>query len=378
MTTEVIAVRISCLFLSASVIVGFALSSLAQGQQRQRIISPQVHDDQSVTFRLQGPEATSVMLNAGFAGGEQPMTKGADGIWSVTVGPLEPAIHEYTYSIDGVRVTDPHNHLVKIWQGGNANFFEVSGDSQAFYDRQSVEHGTVHIHRYESQATDIPRRMHVYTPPGYESNAQRHYPVLYLLHGSGDNDGTWVRGGRADNILDNLIAEGKVEPMIVVMPDGHPTPWGQRMGNNAAVFERDLVDAVIPFVDSHYRTKTVQQFRAIAGLSMGGGQSLATGLHNLHLFDYVGAFSSATPTVGSDEVIKSVLASSEQTNRNLKLLWIACGRDDFLLERNNSFHTALTDAAIDHTYLLTEGGHSWPVWRGYLREFAPLLFKAAE
>lgn len=376
MTIEVLTMRVVRPLLIGAALVALAASAFGQGpgQRPARVISPEVGDDGNVTFRLRGPEATEVVLDAELAGGEHPMTKGDDGIWTVTIGPLDPEIYEYTYRIDGVKVTDPHNAAVKIWMGGNASVFEVMGDGPAFYDRQAVPHGDVHIHRYDSKSIGQPRRMHVYTPPGYENDTEQRYPVLYLLHGSGDDDSTWVQGGRADIILDNLIAEGKAEPMIVVMTNGHPTPWGTRRGGNTGLFDKDIVGDVIPFIDSRYRTKSDQRYRAIVGLSMGGGQSLSVGMNNLDLFDYVGSFSGAIFGMESNEAMQSFLKNPEHSNSSLRLLWIGCGEDDFLLSRNESLNASLKEAGIEHVYRITPGGHAWPVWRGYLREIAPLLF----
>lgn len=363
-------------FASIALLV-VSLAPAASAQRRARTVSPEVAADGTVTFRLNGGEASTVLLNAGFAGGRPAMTKGDDGVFSITVGPLKPGMYDYSYLVDGVQVTDPHNPQVKIWQGGNASAFEVLGDEPAYFDRQAVPHGDIHIHRYDSQSLGQPRRMHVYTPPGYDANPSKRYPVFYLLHGSGDDDSTWTwnTGGRADLILDNLIAAGKAEPMIVVMTDGHPVSWGTRGGDNTALFEKDIVNDVIPFIDGRYRTKADQRFRAIAGLSMGGGQSLSVGLGNLELFDYIGAYSSAVPRIEGNETLQAVLNNAEQTNKSLKLLWIACGVDDSLLPRNEELVAALKEKGINHIYRQTAGGHSWNNWRDYLHEMTPLLFQ---
>ncbi len=343
------------------------------------IESPVVGEDGQVTFRIEAPNARSVVLDAPWAGEPSRLSQGPEGIWSVTVGPVPPAIYSYTFRLDGVRILDPHNTAVKQWSGGNASLVDVrSGDPQP-YDLREVPHGSLHVHYYSSEAGGANRRLVVYTPPGYEDEADRHYPVLYLLHGSGDNEASWTDVGRANLILDNLIAEGMAQPMLVVMPNGHPVPWssrrrGLRSGNTEA-FREDLLNAAIPLVESLYRARRDRRQRAVAGLSMGGGQALHCGAGNLDRFAWVGAFSSAAPDPDEDGVAAAFLANPERANLELELLWIGIGREDFLLERNQAFKAALDSAGIEHTYLLTDGGHSWPVWRDYLARFAPLLFR---
>ena len=300
------------------------------------------------------------------------------GIWSLTVGPVPPAIYSYTYRLDGVRILDPHNTAVKHWSGGNASLVEVRSADPQPYDLLDVPHGSLHAHYYSSATAGSGRRLVVYTPPGYETDTDADYPALYLLHGSGDNESTWSEVGKANLILDNLIAAGKAKPMLVVMPNGHPVPWssrrrGLRSGNTEA-FRQDLLDAAIPLVESLYRARSSRGQRAIVGLSMGGGQALHCGAANLDRFAWVGAFSAAAPDSAEDAVAKAFLSDPARANRELRLLWIGIGREDFLLERNQAFKAALDAAGIEHRYLLTDGGHSWPVWRDYLARLAPLLF----
>lgn len=351
----------------------------AQPPRQTRLESPIVSDDGRVTFRVRAPQARSIVLNAPWAGEVEGLTKNEDGVWSLTVGPVPPAIYSYTFQMDGVRILDPHNTAVKHWSGGNASLVEVPSATPLAYDLRDVPHGSLHVHYYASESGGNNRRLFVYTPPGYEENADQHYPVLYLLHGSGDNDSTWSEVGKANLVLDNLIAEGKAVPMLVVMPNGHPIPWssgrrGLRSGNTEA-FHDDLLGAAIPLVESLYRARTDRSQRAIAGLSMGGGQSLHCGMRSLDRFAWVGAFSAGAPDPADDLVAKAFLADAERANAELELLWIAIGRDDFLLQRNEDYTAALDSAGIVHTYKVTDGGHSWPVWRDYLAELAPLLFR---
>ena len=364
---------------AATVVAALSATLLLAQPRGPAVESPVVGEDGRITFRVQAPEARSVVLNAPWAGEPGDLTKGEDGIWSVTVGPVPPAIYSYTFQLDGVRILDPHNTAVKHWSGGNSSLVEVRSAEPLPYDLRDVPHGSLHAHYYSSATGGSNRRLVVYTPPGYETETARDYPVLYLLHGSGDNESTWSEVGKANLILDNLIADGKADPMLVVMPNGHPVPWssrrrGLRSGNTEA-FRDDLMNAAIPLVESLYRARRDRGQRAIAGLSMGGGQALHCGAAGLERFAWVGAFSAAAPAPEEDETAKAFLADPARANRELNLLWIGIGKDDFLLERNEAFRSALESAGIEHTYLLTEGGHSWPVWRDYLAKLVPLLFR---
>ena len=355
-----------------------AVAALSAQQPPPPIASPEVHPDRTITFRLRGPDVSKVVLRASWAGEPKPMTKGEDGVWSVKIGPVEPDILSYMYEIDGVVVVDPHNPRVKLWEGGASSLVEVPGDKPRFYDLQSVPHGDLHVHYYDSAAVDHARRLHVYTPPGYEESSDRTYPTFYLLHGAGDNDSTWSAVGQANLILDNLLAEGRVQPMVVVMTNGHPVPFAQRralLGKNVGLYVQDLTESVIPLIESKYRVRRDRGSRAIAGLSMGGGQALQAGLGRLDLFSSIGAFSSAVIDPSENKVIQDLVANPEASNKKIGLLWIAIGKNDFLLERNQQFIALLNEKSIEHEYHLTEGDHSWPVWQRYLRDFAPRLFQ---
>ena len=256
-----------------------------------------------------------------------------------------------------------------LWLAG-----EVQADkSAAFYDFQNVPRGAVHVHAYQSKATGEMRRLHVYTPPDYDKTPAARFPVLYLLHGSGENDATWTSLGQAHLILDDLIAQGKVRPMIVVMPDGQAVPnTPEARGRNTEVFRRDLLGDVLPFVEANYRVKPNRLSRAIAGLSMGGGQALAIGLNHPESFAWIGGMSS---TINAPEqTFAAALGNAKATNANYKLLWLAIGKDDFLLKTNQQFDKLLSARGIKHTFNVSEGNHRWPVWRRHLAGFAPLLF----
>jgi len=339
------------------------------------IVSPEVQADRKVTFRIRAPKAAEVVLNGEWkGGGKTAMTKDEQGVWSVTVGPLEPDLYGYSFAIDGLTVPDPSNSVLKPMRSPRTSVVDVPGDPPRLHDWQDVPHGTVRLHEYASKSLGRRRPLRVYTPPGYDKDGSAAYPVLYLFHGSGDNEATWTSFGRAHVIADNLLAQGKAKAMIIVMTDGHAVvPGGpESRGKNVEAFGKDLLEDVLPLVESAYRTKADREHRAIVGLSMGGGQSLTVGLNHLDRFAWVGGFSSA---IGNPEVtIASALADPAATNAKLRLLWIACGKDDGLVKNAQTLSDVLKGKDVKHELKITEGNHSWPVWRKYLGEFLPLLF----
>ena len=358
------------------------LLALLLSQNPPPIVSPEVHADGRVTFRLRAPKAQDVKLSAGelkslLGTGSRAMEKDAQGVWSLTIGPVEPGIYDYAFEIDGLRVADPNGDHVFGNRRGARGYLEVPGRGTPRHDEaRDVPRGAVTAHWYGAR-----RRLHVYTPPGYAAEKDRSYPVLYLLHGSGDNDSHWTLLGQAHVIADNLLADGKAVPMVIVMTDGH-VPLKEVEGEDPAArrarastaYERDLLDLVVPLVESQYRVKTDPLSRAIVGLSMGGGQSLGVGLRNVDRFSWVGGFSAATR--GWEKGPPGMKADAAACNEKLRLLWIAIGKDDFLLEHNRPFVAWLKESGIKHAYQETEGAHTWSVWRRYLAEFLPLLFKS--
>ncbi len=352
--------------------------------QRPRVQSP-VIDAGRVTFSVYAPKAAAVTLNSGeinrLVPGPHAFTRGADGVWSVSVGPLPPAIYDYSFDIDGVVMTDPESPDVFGNRRGARGFVEVPGPAgkPRRDEWQSVPHGAVTAHWYDSKTTGTRRRVHVYTPPGYESDATRRYPVLFLLHGSGDNDSHWTLLGRANVIADNLIASRAAQPLIIVMPDGHPytappaTPRDVARRTAAERFESDLLTDVVPLVERTYRIERGRDARAIAGLSMGGGQALYVGLRHTDRIAWIGGFSSSAQTL--DHVLPDVRKQASNINANARLVWIRIGTDDFLLAQNRTFIDELKSAGIRHEYVETEGAHMWGVWRGYLADLLPRLFQ---
>lgn len=350
-----------------------------RGNAPPPIVSCEVKADRSVTFRLRAPEATDVKVGGDFIQGPQQMTKQDDGIWTVTLGPLNPAIYSYTFRVNGVSVLDPMNPMIKLGERSGESMFEVSGDKPAPYDMANVPHGTVHVSYYNSKSLDVMRRIDVYTPPGYEVGNGT-YPVLYLLHGSGDTEAGWTTIGRANLILDNLIAQGKAKPMIVVMPYGRARPDVYlapfaTASTQPDAFANDLLTDVIPMVEKSYRISGKPDQRAIAGLSMGGGQALQIGLHHLDQFHSIGAFSAALRTQNVEEQYKDVLGDAAGTNKKLKVFYIACGKADSLFEPAQLFHETLEKHQIHHTFAPSEEGHVWRNWRNYLADFTPQLFR---
>jgi enterochelin esterase-like enzyme len=253
------------------------------------------------------------------------------------------------------------------------SILHIPGEPPLLLDFQNVPHGTVRQHAYFSRSLQRLRELTVYTPPGYDQKPGEQYPTLYLQHGSGDNQATWTVHGKAHWIVDNLIARGRARPMVIVMMDGHAASMSDpgAYQKNTELFELDLLEDVMPFIEANYRVKADAAHRAIVGLSMGGGQSLTIGLNHLDKFAWVGGFSASTP---AREAIASALNDSTAANQKLKLLWIGCGKKDFLLKRNEDFIALLKEHNLHPEWHLTDGDHSWPVWRIYLGEFVPRLF----
>jgi enterochelin esterase-like enzyme len=303
-------------------------------------VSPEVHPDRTVTFRLFAPKASEVLL-MGSPGilevikTPAPLQKDAKGVWSVTVGPLPAGFYTYGYAIDGgLRMPDPSNPNLELRRWGPTSLFIVPGGEKALIEERHVPHGTVHVEFYDSAKLGSERMVYVYTPPGYESGKQK-YPVLYLLHGNGQIEASWTWTGLANVIMDNLLADGKVKPMIV----------------------------------STYRALTDRTHRAIGGLSMGAGQSMSIGLHNLDQFAYIAAFSGGGNRAEWEKADPSVL------NRKLKVLWIGCGTEDPGYNGVKAMDDLLTKQNIKHVWNQSGGGHSWPNWQVYLSKYAPLLFR---
>lgn len=337
-------------------------------------VSPEVQADRTVTFRFFAPKASKVLVK-GIAG-QQPlaMTMDSQGLWSATSQSLAPDIYGYVFDVDGAPALDPLNRQTKKWIR-STNLFEVRGIPPELWSQQPVPHGVVHRHLYASRIADTELSYAVYTPADY-GQGQRSYPVLYLLHGYGDDSNAWSEVGKANLIADNLTAAGKIQPMIIVMPTGHPIPYdaGGYEKNygalNLAAMERTLLEELIPAVDAAYRTRKTPEGRAIVGLSMGGGQSLEIGLGHLDVFRWVGGFSSAL--AGRDPAKSFARLAGQKERPNY--LWVGCGRDDSLIKHNQEIHDWLAEHSVKHVWHVSDGAHDWPVWRRYLIELLPHLF----
>jgi enterochelin esterase-like enzyme len=331
-----------------------------------------------VGFSIRAPEAKKVELRGQWSKEPIAMTRGEKGEWSVTIEKIPAGVWEYSFSVDGMNVLDAKNPSLKPQREPGKSILHVPSNPPAAWDWQDVPHGTVHTHGYSSKSLGRAREVVVYTPPGYEQQAEKKYPLLVLQHGSGDNQRTWVEHGKAHWIFDNLIALGKARPMVVMMLDGHPLGMVGREATDTKrisaqeAFERELFDDAMSLVESIYRVEKDAANRAIAGLSMGGAQSLSVGLTNLDRFAWVIAMSAGPP---SAQRMEKFLADPAAANARLKLLWIGVGRDDFLRQRSEQLTASLKEKGIHHEWRLTDGDHSWPVWRGYLAEVVPLLFQ---
>jgi enterochelin esterase-like enzyme len=360
---------------SAELFAAQAATKAPAARQRQVVVrSPQIQSDRRVTFRLRAPKAAEVIVLGQWPEGKATMAKDANDVWTVTAGPIPAGVWEYSFQVDGLQMIDPGNPAIKPMREPRTSILCIPGQPALLCEFQEVPHGTVRQHTYFSKSLGRVRELTVYTPAAYDKRTDARFPTLYLQHGSGDNQATWVAHGKAHWILDNLIAQGKARPMVVVMMDGHAAIGGGSGGpqDNTTAFGRDLLEDVMPFVEANYRVKADAANRAIAGLSMGGGQSLTIGLNHLDKFAWVAGFSSSAP---SREAITGFLNDPAGANSKLKLLWIGIGKDDFLRQRNEEFIATLKEKDIHHEWHLTEGTHAWPVWRGYLTDLAPKLFQ---
>ncbi len=348
----------------------------------QPLVSPEVHSDGRVTFRLKAPNAENVVLHCeGTKGGS--MQKGKGDVWSITTEPMQPDIYAYSFTVDGLKVIDPANPLLKYNLLNTDSQVHVPGPATLAWEINDVPHGVVHRHLYRSAILGDDRPFMVYTPPGYDPAAKQTYPVLYLLHGYSDAEDAWTSVGRANVILDNLIARGQAKPMLIVMPLGYGNKeviaggWaGLRNAgvwqDSVAKFRDILLTEIIPQVEKAYRVNADPDSRAIAGLSMGGTQSFFIGLNAPDQFGWIGAFSSGGLNADFDKAYPAV---NESINAKLHLLWIGCGQQDGLIGLNRKVVEWLKSKGVKLTWVETPGAHSFTLWRRYLAEFTPLLFQ---
>lgn len=383
-----------CLGTSACLVYGQQNVSFREGS----IVSPQVNEDRSVTFRVRAPHADDVRVQGDWAAGNGlgVMKMDADSVWTYTTPELPSEMYTYRIVIDGVAGLDPTNPFTKRDVGFVSSVFFVNGGCADYYQVHDVPHGSVSTVWYPSEQLGMSRRMSVYTPPAYGQEKDKAYPVLYLLHGSGGDETAWVELGNVARIMDNLIAEGKAEPMIVVMPNGNPSkqaapgetsenlaykptmtnliPGSYKNGRYETAFPE-----IVSFIDRNYRTIPDKAHRALAGLSMGGFHTLYIAANSPQYFDYMGLFSAGLDMSNVD--------TSQPAYRNLdeklkalqdsgyRLFWIAIGNEDFLYQANQDFLRRLDNLEFDYEYHESARGHLWANWRQYLLQFAPRLFK---
>jgi enterochelin esterase family protein len=357
--------------------------------QTPQVFSPTVLPDGHIIFSISAPNAQRVRLAANDTLPAKEMTIGSNGVWQVEIGPVAPGAYRYMFNVDGVSVIDPRNPTTSESDDNTWSLVYVPGAD--FMDTKELPHGAVATVTYYSTSLHQFRRMHIYTPPGYELGKGK-FPVLYLLHGSGDCDDSWTSVGRAGFILDNLIASKKAKPMVVVMPAGHIRSSGLGSSEGGATvarpkregFEDDFMNDILPYAEKNYRIYADRQYRAIAGLSMGGEQSLKIALPRLEKFAYVGVYSAG---------IFGILDSSHPNNKptweeqhkdalddaklkkGLKLIWFATGKDDSLIGTSRATVAMLQKHGFEPVLNESTGGHTWINWRNYLNEFAPLLFQ---
>jgi enterochelin esterase family protein len=370
------------------------ISTIAQQSlgRNSRVQSPEINNDQTVTFRLRAPKAVKVQVTGDFTPkGRVDMVENREGIWEYTTPePLSPELYCYNFIVDGLKINDPSN-VFRIRDVSSVfDVFIIGGERADLYKVNNTPHGTVSKVWYHSPSLGIDRRMTVYTPAGYESSSKR-YPVFYLLHGMGGDENAWSELGRATQILDNLIAQGKAEPMIVVMTNGNAAQEAAPGESSLGYTQPSLMQAktmegsfeqhfpeVVKFIDKNYRTKANKKNRAIAGLSMGGFHSLHISKHYPDMFDYVGLFSAAIyPGRNAASPVYQDMDGKlkAQFAKKPSLYWIGIGKTDFLYRDNERFRKQLDSAHHPYEYFENEDGHIWKNWRIYLTEFAPKLFK---
>jgi enterochelin esterase-like enzyme len=354
--------------------------ALAQTPTPDGLVSPEVHSDRTVTFRVRAPKASDVSLYGDWmpVGKPQAMTKDANGVWSISTEALEANGHLYWFNVDGLAIADPVNPVIKLRQRTSASLVEVPATPAAAWEVRDVPHGTVVTEWQKSNVLSRTEKIVVYLPPGYQKSTAR-FPILYLVHGSGDTPDSWTNAGHANLILDNLIADGKAKPMIVVMPAGHAAPFGsprEIAAKNNEIFEQYLTKEVIPYVESEYRVAAGPRNRALAGLSMGGGHTIYTGFSDPNLFSAIGIFSPGLVR-DFDTRFKPVLADPKGFNKKVALVWIACGDADTTVQypRVKAWAEALEKGGIHESFHTYGGAHTWPVWRASLVDFVSLLFR---
>ncbi len=344
---------------------------------------PCILSDLRVYFTVAAPDAHKVQIDLGKL---YDMQKNEKGVWSVTTDPQVPGFHYYSLVIDGVKVSDPASETF-YGTGRMSSAIDIPEEGADFYSLKEVPHGAMSNKVYFSKTTGTWRRLNIYTPPGYNESGKEQYPVLYIQHGGGEDERGWAVQGKTDIILDNLIAEGKAKPMLVVIPNGNVSKPGVSAGgyndDAMAAFKEELFGTVIPFIESNYRVKPGPGNRAISGLSMGGGQAFYTGLRNTDMFANVGVFSTGLfggiaqsgPSFDPEKVIPGILTNSASFNKSLKVFYISVGEQDPRIEPTKKLVQTFRDKGVNVEFSSFPGGHEWQVWRKSLHDFAQKIFK---
>lgn len=363
----------------------------AQPPRGPYVISPKVNADKTVTFSYLAPNATTVLLGGGqFGAVDVPMTKGDQGVWSITFGPIKPDIYPYSFKVDGVTVMDPANVAFFPNERFKGSLVEVPSDPLANYALKNVAHGTISYEYYPSLEGSTGTIV-VYTPPGYNKATKAKYPVYYLISGTTDTEETFWKVGKVNLMLDNMIAEGKAKSMIVVMPYGNPLAKiaeqtgkdkpadGSRDGDDALkrmkMFETDMITNIIPYIEKNYHTIPNRDNRAIGGFSRGGGQTLRTAFNNVDKFAYVCSYASYLSPAEMDKNFTNITSNPAKTNKDFKLLFSGIGTEDFLYKGTKEWENYLKDKKINFKSYVTDGGHTWMNVKKYLNETLPVLFK---
>lgn len=366
------------LFILTALLFGYQLITDAQLMNE-----PEVDDQNRATFTVNAPNAREVKVinqsdEEAMGAAEYSLKKGEDGIWKVTTNPCRPGLHYYKLSIDGFECADPGSQLYFGW-GMWSSCLEVPDKNKTFYLPKDTPKGDVNIHWYKSKVTGTTRKCLIYTPPGYRKDYEKRYPVLYLQHGAGESELGWTMQGKVNFIMDNLIAEGKAKPMIIVIDNGYaPAPDAEnkaRPGGGDNEFENMVLNDLIPEIDANYRTIVSRESRAIAGLSMGSGQAQRIGFAHLDLFSSIGAFSGGVRNFDVNSTFSGVFKDADQFNKKVKLYWIGYGELDNAYENGKNLHNQLTELGINHVWFEMHGSHEWQVWRHSIYEFAQKLFR---
>jgi enterochelin esterase family protein len=346
-----------------------ASASGVYAQRPPRLSSPDVNPDHSIVFRYYAPNAKEVMLHGEFLKEPMTMLKGDDGVWEISVPPLTPDIYPYFFKEDGISVADPNNTRIFANERFKRSIVDVPGDRPLIHSLQNVPHGKIHYEYYDAKTLGRTRELLVYTPPGYDATSSKKYPVLYLIHGGSDTQETWTKVGNANFIADNLIAQKKAEPMIIVMPYGNvrPSPMED--------FTKEVVNDIIPFIENNYSAYPDAGHRAVAGFSVGGGQTLNIGLTNTDKFAYICSYAPYTATPEFKKNFENWSPDASKMNDQLKLFTISVGTDDFLYESVKGNLKMFEEKGIEVEPIIVSGGHTWMNCKLFLTKSLQQLFK---